>query len=219
VIRQSLAKIVSNTGGEIDSIEETPVPGVYQVMVGSQILYVSADGQYVFNGDLYESQTSVNLTEPVRAKSRAILVQNEVDQGGAIIYKANGETKYRLNVFTDIDCGYCRELHKHIDEFAELGIEVRYLMMPRSAVGSPSYIKAVNAVCAKNPQKALTELKMGNTVEDIRCDENRVANTMQLAQRVGIRGTPGAVSESGELIPGYRQPQEFLTILENLSKK
>lgn len=204
------------TGAQPETVRPSLVPGFAEVLLGGQILYITNDGRFIINGDMFDTERSVNVSELLRAESRKTLINEEMAKGRAITFPAKGETKHRLAVFTDIDCGYCRELHKHIDEFNALGIEINYYMMPRSGVGTPSYFKAMNAVCAKDPQKALTLLKQGEKVEDIRCDDTRVIDSLQLAYKLGIRGTPGAVTMEGMLIPGYRQPQEFLQILEEI---
>ena len=59
-----------------------------------------------------------------------------------IVFPAEKE-RHTITVFTDLDCGYCRKLHKEIDQFNAEGITVRYLMFPRAGVGSPSYDKVV----------------------------------------------------------------------------
>ncbi len=62
-----------------------------------------------------------------------------------IQYAAKGEQKAVIDVFTDIDCGYCRKLHGEMDELNELGITVNYYGFPRSGPGTESFRKYVPA--------------------------------------------------------------------------
>ena len=121
--------------------------------------------------------------------------------------------KATINVFTDIDCGFCRKLHKEVPSLNKLGIEVRYLAFPRAGVGSKSYQKAVTAWCADNPLTALTEYKNGVDKQIRECDKNPVAGQYQLGQTLGINGTPAIVLDDGTLVPGYRTADAIAKIL------
>lgn len=212
-VRQALLSMAGTTA---EKIQPSLLPGIAEVLFSGNVVYITNDGRYIINGDLFDTQSLSNVSEKIRSASRADLITEEMDKGRAITFKTKDEPKHRVALFTDIDCGYCREFHKHIDEFIEIGIEINYYMMPRAGVGSPSYYKALNAVCAKNPQEALTLLKQGQKVEDIRCSDNSVIESLALAKKLGVRGTPGMVTMSGALISGYRQPQEFIKILDQI---
>lgn len=203
---------LADKGLTLDSIKPSAVAGLYEVISGMQLMYVSADGRFVIDGDIYDTRESKNISATARDSIRKVAVDAQVDRQ-AITYKAKGETKHKVTIFTDIDCGYCRKMHSQIDEYNKLGIEVSYLFMPRAGIGSPSYRKAVSAVCADNPQQALTDLKAGKTVEDKQC-KNNISETFDLARQIGIRGTPGIVTETGQLVPGYRPPDQLIQMLE-----
>jgi len=125
----------------------------------------------------------------------------------------NGKVKHTITVFTDIDCGYCRKLHSAIDEYNELGIRVRYLAYPRAGIGSASYDKAVAVWCAKDRKKAMTQAKNNQSVNSGKC-ANPVAEHFEMGSKIGVRGTPALVLESGQLVPGYVPPQRLAAILE-----
>ena len=74
-----------------------------------------------------------------------------MDTDDFIVFKPEGETKAILNVFTDIDCGYCRKLHREVPALNQMGVEVRYLAYPRAGVDSQSYKKIATAWCADDP--------------------------------------------------------------------
>ena len=106
-----------------------------------------------------------------------------------------------INVFTDVDCGYCRKLHSEIAEINALGIRVRYLAYPRGGIGSEGYEKLVTAWCAKDPQATLTNLKSGRTMKMSNC-ESPVKDQYFLGQQIGISGTPAIITSDGRLFPG-----------------
>ena len=211
-----LSKLQAALGGRTpDSIAETPVPGMYEVLLGSQILYLSEDGRYAMQGDVIDLEAGNNLTENRRNDLRADALK-KVSESDMIVFPAAGDAKYQVSVFTDIDCGYCRKLHSEISAYNAKGITVRYMAFPRAGIDSESYRKAVSAWCADNPQEALTAAKLGEEIEEKTCP-NPVASQYQLGQQMGVRGTPSIVLDNGEMVPGYMPAERLEQTLANLA--
>lgn len=197
----NLEQFSERLGGRIpDSIAETPVAGLYELVLGSQIMYLSESGQYALQGDLYDLTAGDNITENRRNDLRAATLQ-QLSADEMIVFPAEDE-KYQVSVFTDIDCGYCRKLHSEISAYNDQGITVRYLAFPRAGVNSESYNKAVSAWCADNPQAAMTAAKLGQDIPEKTCP-NPVAKHYELGQQLGVRGTPSILLNNGEMVPGY----------------
>lgn len=194
-------------------ITETPVKGLYQVLVPGQVVYMSGDGNYLLNGALIDINTRQNLTETAMNKVRKAQL-DKMDVAGMIVYPAKGKTKSSITVFSDIDCPYCKKLHKEIPALNEAGIEVRYTGYPRAGVGSPSYKKAVSAWCAKDPAKAMDDAMMGMPLDPKDC-KNDVIEHMQAAQAIGVNGTPNIIFENGQMIPGYAPARELIPKILN----
>jgi thiol:disulfide interchange protein DsbC len=189
---------------QIESVSESPVPGVYAVEVlGNGIIYMSEDGGHFIAGDLYrvDSNGLANVTEEkmntVRAKALLAVKQDQM-----ITFPAKGKEKAKLTVFTDIDCGYCRKFHQEVPELNSLGISVSYMAFPRAGVGSSSYNKYVSVWCSSDQQASMDKAKQRKPVDPATC-ENPVEEQYLLGQQVGVNSTPNLVTESGELIRGY----------------
>jgi thiol:disulfide interchange protein DsbC len=202
-IETSLKRIMP--GIQIDSVKTSPIPGLYEVMVGTNLLYVSDDGNYVIQGTLIDVPHQKNLTEAQQAESRLAALA-KVGTSHMIVFKPKIQSHY-VYVFTDIDCGYCRKLHSEIDQYLKEGIEVRYLFFPRAGEGSESWAKAVSVWCSKNRNEALTRAKKGEPGEadnkkDKTCD-NPVSQHYALGNALGASGTPMIVTDRGQIIPGY----------------
>lgn len=208
-IRAELAKKLGDIS--LDSIEASPVPGLYEVLMGARLYYVSADGRYFIQGKMTDIETGTDLTEAKVSVARKKLIDN-VGEDRMIVF-GKGDEKYTINVFTDIDCGYCRKLHSQIDDYNDKGIRVRYLFYPRTGVNSESGRKAVSVWCADDRKKALSEAKQGKALAQKNCS-NPVADQYALGKIVGITGTPALVLENGELIPGYIPPARLRRLLD-----
>ena len=210
-VRQGMSKLLS--GRPVDAIEASPIPGVYEVLVGPQLYYVSADGNYLLSGKLYEIDSREDLTTPKVSKVKADMIE-QLGEENMVIFSPE-QYQHTVTVFTDIDCGYCRKLHAEMPKYNALGIRVRYLMFPRAGVGSPAYQKAVNVFCAENRNEAMTRAKAGQPIEDKTC-ENPVAQEYALGQMLGVTGTPAIFLENGDLIPGYVPADRMAAMLKEM---
>lgn len=208
-VRQSVGKLLE--GQQPSSISLSPVPGLYEVLVGPKLYYVSADGKYLFSGKLYDIAKREDLTSPKEAKIKADMIE-KIGEENMLVF-APEDYKYTITVFTDIDCGYCRKLHSEIKQYNDQGIRVRYLMFPRAGIGSPSYQKAVNVFCAEDRNSALTRAKAGEEIEQKQCD-NPVAEEYKLGHMLGVTGTPAIFLQDGELVPGYVPAERMAAMLE-----
>jgi thiol:disulfide interchange protein DsbC len=190
-------------GIPIEAVVAIDIPGMYAIeLSGGTTLYGTADGQHFFSGDLFAVQDDlVNLSEQRRDKKRQqLMAQQSLED--MIVFPAVGELRGYIQVFTDVDCGYCRKLHNEMAQINELGIEVRYLAYPRAGVDSDTHDKMVSAWCAKDRQSAITQLKAGASVPTKTC-QNAISDHYGLGQQLGISGTPAIVLADGRLLPGY----------------
>jgi len=208
-LRAALKKVIS---AEPDSIQASQMPGMYEVLYGLDVIYVSEDGRYLMNGSIIDIDAGKNLTEDKRADGRIALI-NSVDESNMIIFSPE-EVKHRVTVFTDIDCMYCRRMHTEIEELNKRGIEVRYLFFPRAGLNSKSYKKAVSVWCADNRQEALTQAKLGKPVDEKTCD-NPIDEHMALVSKLGLTGTPASVLDNGQVVPGYLPVERYEKVLRD----
>ncbi len=208
-IQAKLKEVIPNAPAA--TIEKSPVAGVYQVSVGPNVIYMSADAKYLFNGSLVDLTTRENLTEMAKNNARMQTLA-KMDETAMIVFPAKGETKHTLTVFTDIDCPYCKKFHNEVATLNENGISVRYLAFPRSGPQTPSYHKMVSIWCAKDRRQAMEDAKKGKDVTEAKC-ENPIMEQMIQAQNFGISGTPTLILDNGQMIPGYVPAQELIQAL------
>lgn len=195
-----------------DSIEVSALPGLYEVSYGAVVVYVSADGRFLIQGDLVEIESRTNHTRE-RKRDRRRDQMAQVSEDDMIVFGPR-DSKYTVDVFTDIDCPYCVRLHKQMAEYNHLGVRIRYLAFPRAGIPSRSYDKAVSVWCADDKQSAMNAAKKDGRITKKTCD-NPVEKQFALGHAVGVRGTPSLILESGELVPGYVPPSELLKMLED----
>lgn len=211
-IRQALKGIAPDL--KITSIQPSPIKGLYEVMAGADLLYITADGRYFISGHIVDLKTRADLTEPRIAAVRKRLI-DAIGEDSMVIF-GDQKAKHTVTVFTDIECGYCRKLHREINEYLKEGIRVRYLFFPRAGKGSQSFDEAVSVWCAGDAEArrvALTRAKAGESIEPKTCD-NPVEAHLSLGMDLGVRGTPAIITDSGDLIPGYVEPKRLALMLD-----
>ncbi len=194
-------------GARPEDLHPSPIPGVYELTHGTDVLYVSADGKYAINGDLFDLADNGNITEQRRRDARARMIA-AIPESDMVIFGPR-ESKYTVTVFTDVDCAYCRELHSHIADFNRLGIRVRYLAYPRTGPNTESWTKAEKVWCAADRNGALTAAKRDQPLPAKACPNNPVAREYALGRDFDLQGTPAIVMASGEMVPGYLPPAEL----------
>ena len=196
-------------------ITDSPIPGMYQVAVGANVAYVTKDGRYIVRGDIIDIETSANVSEETRARARATML-GTVDPASMIVFKpANAPVKHTVTIFTDVDCGYCRQFHREIEKVTALGIEVHYLFYPRTGPNTESWTKAEEVWCAPDHNSALTRAKLGGSLPENHACANPVETHYDLGQRIGVRGTPAIFNEAGDLIGGYLPPATLAKLLDD----
>lgn len=191
---------------EVNSIQPAPIKGLYQVIIGSDVIYMTKDGSYIVKGEILDINERRNLTEDVRAESRVQLLK-EIKKDEYIEF-AGKNARDTIYVFTDINCGYCRKLHRDVPELNARGINVRYLAYPRAGIESATGQTMSQVWCADDRQSALTAAKNNESFESKSCDDP-VAEEYLLGQKLGVRGTPSIFLENGRNLPGYMPPDEI----------
>lgn len=185
---------------------------VEAVLADGSLVHLTPDLTHmIYRGELYEllAMNPTNITKNRNNIKREGLMAALNDKD-LVVFKAKGEEKTVINVFTDIDCGYCRKLHGEVGRLNDLGITVRYLAYPRAGVTdrrtgqlTDSFKKIKSVWCDDNRQEAMTAAKKNRTIKDnLDCDAP-IAEHIALGYEVGVSGTPAIVLKDGRFIGGY----------------
>src|SRR5579859_2561048 len=211
----TVAKLAAKLKVAPADISPGPLPGLYRVTMGPDIAYVSADGRYLVRGDIIDLKDGRDLTREQRQAARLAYLKT-MDAANMIVF-TSPHPRHVLTVLTDIDCQYCRAIAREMPELAAKGVELHYLAFPRAGVGSSSWDKAVAVWCAKDRQAAYQDGMRGVTIPKGQCAESAVAAGYDLAQRLGVTGTPAIITETGQLIDGYLPVDELVRLLDDPS--
>jgi thiol:disulfide interchange protein DsbC len=200
-------------GIKIQELGPSPVAGLYEFTAEGDVMYVSADGRFLLDGQIMDIDRRVNVTEAKRSGERKKALAT-LDEKQMIVF-APASYQHTITVFTDVDCGYCQKLHNEIAQINKLGVRVRYLAYPRSGPGTDSW-KTMEAVwCSKDRKDAITRAKAGESIKsDKTCGSTPIRTQYELGDRLGVKGTPAVFTESGQQIGGYLPPDRLLQAIK-----
>jgi len=194
-VREALHSMLPQV--KIDHVVKSDVPGFYEVIVSGQVVYVSADGKYLLQGNLYDVPQKTDLTALRVAKLRAAALATLPDAKQMVF--APEHPKHTVTVFTDVDCPFCRQFHKQIDEYNRQGIAVKYVLYPLD-IHPGADKKAVAVWCAADRKAAYTAAMNGADPGAGTCPNNPVAETKAFGISLGINATPTVLAEDGTRI-------------------
>jgi len=195
-LKQALAETMPTV--RTTKISATPIDGLFEVIVGSQVVYMDINANYMIEGDLFDLKKKVNITENAKSTIRLAAI-DKLGADNMIAYTPKN-VKHTITVVTDIDCPYCRRLHDEVPDYLKNDVQVRYIFMPLK--GSADMKKTISVWCSDDQQLSLDLAKAGSEIENKTCD-NPIRNHMKVARELGIRGTPAILLEDGTLLPGY----------------
>jgi len=138
------------------------------MMADGSVMHMTPDIKHVVvDGALYKlGAGQVTNISDTRMQARRAAEMAAIPDKDTVVFKADGEEKAVVNVFTDIDCGYCQKLHNEMEDINALGITVRYLAYPRAGIneqdgsGTTESYRKINYVwCQDDRTAAMTEMK------------------------------------------------------------
>src|SRR6201986_3243800 len=109
-VRDAMHSLLPNM--TVYRVVKSEMPGFYEVVVSGQVVYISADGKYLMQGNLYNVSAKKNLIEGRVAAMRLDALQ-KLPKEKQLVFAAD-HPKHSIFVFSDVDCPYCRQFHKQI---------------------------------------------------------------------------------------------------------
>ncbi len=184
----------------LESVTRTPFPNLYEVVLDGQIFYTDDKGSYLFSGNLLDirGQQPRNLTQESNNKVASAVLAKSTDLA---VKRVKGSGKRVVYTFEDPNCGYCKELQKELAKINDVTIYT--FLWPILSQDSVDKSKAI--WCAKDRAKAWEDAMLkGVTPSGKRdCDTTALEKNAQIAQRFGLRGTPGLYLANGQQIGGF----------------
>ena len=183
-------------GAKIDGVVKTPYMGLYEVRLGTEILYVDEKMNYIFSGNVIDAKSMQNLTEQ-RLRDLSAIKWEDLPLGSAF-KTVRGNGKRVLAVFSDPNCPYCKRFEKDLAKVDDITIYT--FLYPILSQDSHDKSKAV--WCSADKSKAWSELMLNGTAPASANCDTPIEKILELGRKFRISGTPTLVFASGERVPG-----------------
>lgn len=195
---------------KIDEVTKSPMPGLFELRVnGADIFYTDAEGNFLIQGNLYDTKQGRNLTEERVDKLTAIDFDALPLKDAFTIVRGDGKRK--MAVFEDPNCGYCKRFERDLQQVSNVTIHM--FLYPILGPGSAEKSKAV--WCAKDKGKAWLDMMVRDqSIPPGTCDTSAIGRNVEFGKKYRINGTPTLVFADGSRVPGAigaAQVEKFLT--------
>jgi len=181
---------------KVDEVRKVEALGLYEVRIGSDILYSDEKGHYLVHGDIMEVKSRKNLTEERRNKLSQIKFSDLPLDLAVKTVRGNGKRVFAT--FEDPNCGYCKKLAKEMVGMTD--ITMYTFLYPILSPDSGDKSKAI--WCASDRAKAWNSWMVSNTAPAAGTCDTPIDKIVALGQKLGVRGTPTIFLANGERIPG-----------------
>ena len=205
LIRKNIAERLPDFP-KIDEVSKTPIPGLFEVRIGTEIVYTDERGDHIIEGQLIETRSRSNLTEARVAKLTAIDFA-ALPLKDAIVWK-QGTGARKLVVFADPNCGFCKKFEKEMQQVKD--VTVYTFLYP--ILGGDSPEKSRNIWCAKDSTAVYREWMLNGAVPPramAQCDAGALQRNLAMGKKYRVNGTPALVFEDGKRVPGALPPAQI----------
>ena len=195
-IRKALAERIPQMD-KIDEVRPTPMAGLFEVRIGTDLFYTDAKGNYLIQGELIDTKARRNLTEDRMTQLTAVDFKQLPLKDAITIVHGKGERK--MAVFEDPNCGYCKRFEKDLQSVDNVTI---YLFL-YPILSPDSAEKSRNIWCAKDQAKAWHEQMLNSkNAAAVQCDTAAIQRNLAFGRKYKITGTPTVVFSNNVRVPG-----------------
>ena len=195
-IRKSLGERLPQLKS-IDEVQPTAMPGLYEVRVGTDLFYTDAKGNYLIQGELFDTRARRNLTEDRINKLTAVdFAALPLNDAFTIV---RGDGKRKLAVFADPNCGYCKRFERDLQNVDNVTV---YLFL-YPILSPDSAEKSRNIWCAADRAAAWQDhMVRDKPSQAATCDTSALQRNLAFGRKYKITGTPTLIFPNGTRVPG-----------------
>jgi thiol:disulfide interchange protein DsbC len=102
------------------AVNPTPWPGVFEVVMGTNLAYVDQSGQYFLFGHFYDMKAQRDLT--AERKDQLARIDFDTLPLADAIKEVRGNGARMLAIFSDPDCPYCQKLETDLRDLSNVTI-------------------------------------------------------------------------------------------------
>jgi thiol:disulfide interchange protein DsbC len=201
---------------KVDQVNSTQINGLYEVVVGRKIFYVSTDGKFAVFGNIVDLAAKQSVTEQrMQDLAKVDFAQLPLDLA---IKQVIGDGSRKLAVFTDPDCPYCKMFEKKV--VSQLKNVTVYSFMFPLPIHPNAQMHAKQIWCSKDRGATWAAWMQKDTAlpNYSSCDTSGLDKVVKVGtDLVQVDGTPTLILENGQIIPGMLPAEQLNAKLDGLA--
>lgn len=187
----------------VTEVAPTPFEGLFEIRIGTDLLYVDPEVNFVLQGSLIDARTRSDLTAQRIAKlSEVDFERLPLDDA---IKQVKGDGSRRVAVFEDPNCGYCKLLHQTLTDIDN--VTVYTFLYP--ILSQDSHERSRNIWCASDRAEAWRDWMLNGKAPQAAQCETPIQQNLALGRSLMVTGTPALFFADGSRISGA-MPAESL---------
>jgi thiol:disulfide interchange protein DsbC len=195
---------------KIESVTDSPWPGLYEIVTGGQIAYTNKDASLLFAGKIIDASSKEDLT------TKRWNELNKIDFNSLPLDKAiktvKGDGARKLAVFSDPLCPFCVKLETELQNVDN--VTVYTFLFPVENLHPGATATARKIWCAKDRADAWKSwMTAQKQPEASSCEGDVVIPLQVLADKLKINSTPTLIFENGVRNPGLMSATDIQTAL------
>ena len=188
---------------KIDEVTKTPMPGLFEVRMGTTLLYTDTEGNFLIQGSLIDARSKRNLTDERNEKLLAISFDSLPFNDSFVIVRGDGSRK--LAVFEDPNCGYCKRFERDLQKVDNVTIHL--FLFP--ILGPDSIEKSRSIWCGKDKGRIWQDwMVRDRPFPTASCDTAALDRNVEFGRKFRINGTPTLIFSNGTRVPGAVDMQQ-----------
>jgi len=195
----------------IEAVQPSPVPGLYQVIAGQQVVYTDASGDHMIVGRMMDTQTKRDMSADALDDYYIVNFKDLPLNEAIKIVKGNGQRKIAL--FADPDCPYCRQLEQNMRSMTNLTVYL--FLFPLEQVHPHAMADSKAIWCSPDRASAWENWMLDRTPipGGGSCADDPIQKIHALADSLHIHATPTFFLESGKRIGGVIPADQLQRLL------
>jgi thiol:disulfide interchange protein DsbC len=197
-------------GTKVLDVQPGPVPGLYEVYVGSKIYYSDATGEHLIAGSIIDTRTKTDLTEQ-RLEERGTIDFKSLPFDKAIKV-VRGTGARQLAAFEDPDCPFCQKLERELASIKDTTVYV--FLFPIDQLHPQATAHAHAIWCAPDRAGAWTGwLTQKKAPPAASCTKDPIGDVAKLGDKLYIEATPTLFFTDGRRVTGAIGSDEIEKLL------
>ena len=119
-IRKNLAERLPELP-KIDEVTKTPIPGLYEVRVGTELFYTDEQGNHLIQGSIIDTKAQAQPHRRARIDKLTAIDFAALPLKDAMVFK-QGTGARKMAVFADPNCGYCKRIERDLQAVKDVTI-------------------------------------------------------------------------------------------------